>query len=168
MCGRITQTREIREYARAVGWGDEDFRWHDISGYTTTYNGPPGVKHLVLRQHAGHRVVEMVHWGYTSPWAKEKGFNQAINAKREKLLGSYYRTLMQTGRIIVPAEGWYEWTGPKGQRQPWYVREKNGEPLFLAGLTNHFPDRDDPEGAGFVLVTNDVAGGMIDIRPECG
>jgi len=164
MCGRITQTREIRDYAREAGWTESDLWMRDVSGYVATFNAPPGVKHLVFREHRGHQVVEMVHWGYLSPWAKEKAFGQAINAKREKLLGGYYRSMMKTGRVIVPVDGWYEWTGEKGNKQPWYIRAKTGAPLFLAALTNHFPDKDDPEGAGFVIVTNDVAGGMIDVH----
>ncbi|NMM38338.1 MAG: hypothetical protein HHJ09_12685 [Glaciimonas sp.] len=71
---------------------------------------------------------------------------------------------MKHGRIIVPANGWYEWVGEKGSKQPWYIRAKSDEPLFLAALTNHHPGEPDHAGAGFVIVTDDVAGGMLDIH----
>ncbi|MEO6959771.1 MAG: SOS response-associated peptidase [Burkholderiaceae bacterium] len=164
MCGRITQTRSIMAYARSVGWTEQDLRERDISGYTASYNASPGVPHLILRDIDGQPTAELVMWHFLSAWAKEKGLAPAINAKREKLLGGYYRPMMKTGRVIVPAEGWYEWTGKAGSKQPWYIRAKNDGPLFLAALTNHHPDRPDPEGAGFVIVTDDAAGGMVDVH----
>jgi hypothetical protein len=32
MCGRITQTRALEEYGRAVGWTEEEIRRRDIGG----------------------------------------------------------------------------------------------------------------------------------------
>lgn len=164
MCGRITQTRTIEEYGRAVGWTEEEIRRRDIGGYHPTFNGSPGAPHLILRDLDDEPTVEMVTWHYLSGWAKKEGHQPAINAKREKLLGSYYRSMMKTGRVVVPAEGWFEWTGEKSSKQPWYIKAKNDAPLFFAGLTNHFPDQADTEGAGFVIVTDDAAGGMVDIH----
>lgn len=164
MCGRLTQTREIRDYALSVGWTEADLRERDISGYSANYNASPGAPHLILRNIDGQPTAEMVMWHYLSKWAKKEGHPPAINAKREKLTGGYYRSMMKTGRIIVPADGWYEWTGKAGAKQPWYIKAKNDKPLFFAGLTNHHPDLPDPEGAGFVIVTDDVAGGMVDVH----
>ena len=116
MCGRITQTRTIREYARAVGWTEVDLRERDISGYETSYNATPGAARLILRAIEDEPAVELVLWGYLSAWAKREGHPPAINAKREKLLGGYYRPMMKAGRVIVPADGWYEWTGERGKK----------------------------------------------------
>lgn len=35
---------------------------------------------------------------------------------------------------------------------------------MLAALTNHHPDKPDPAGAGFVIVTDDAAGGLLDVH----
>lgn len=164
MCGRITQTRSLREYATAIGWNDANLQERDISGYTANYNGSPGAPHLILRDIEGVPTAEMVMWRYLSPWAKKQGHPPAINAKREKLTGGYYRPLMKSGRVIVPADGWYEWTGKAGAKQPWYIKAKTDAPLFFAALTNHHPDTEDHEGAGFVIVTDDSAGGMVDVH----
>lgn len=103
-------------------------------------------------------------WGWLSAWAKQEGKAPAINARREKLLGTYYRPLMKSGRVIVPADGWFEWTGEKPHKQPWYIKEKSGAPLFPVGLTNHFPGQPDTDGAGFVIVTDAAAGGLAEIH----
>ncbi|WP_211471683.1 SOS response-associated peptidase [Collimonas humicola] len=164
MCGRITQTRALEEYGRAVGWTEEEIRRRDIGGYRPEFNAAPGVPHLILRNVDDQPTIEMVAWRWLSGWAKKEGIAPAINAKREKLLGGYYRSLMKTGRVIVPADGWYEWTAEKSHKQPWYIKAKNDTPLFFAGLTNHFPDQEDEESTGFVIVTDDAAGGMVDIH----
>ncbi len=160
MCGRISQPRSLREYGENLGVPRNPFPDEPIGHY----NGSPGVPHWTFRVHDESLIAEPITWHYLSGWAKKKGLAPAINAQLEKLLTPYYRSLMKAGRIIVPADGWYEWTGAKGQRVPWYIKPKNGDVLFFAGLTNHVPDEPDEEGVGFVIVTNGAAGGMIDIH----
>lgn len=134
----MTHTRSIEEYGRSVGWTEEEIRRRDIGGYRPSFNASTGVPHLILRILGGEPTTEMVPWGYLSAWAKKEGYRPAINAKREKLLDGYYRSMMKTGRVVVPAEGWFEWTGEKSPKQPWYIKAKDDSPLFFAALTNHF------------------------------
>lgn len=164
MCGRITQTDSPITYAQMLGWqGFDPQNLHE--GPTADYNVAPGALHWTMRVLEEDRLfVEPVIWHYLSKWAEQEGHRPAINARLDKLLTPYYRSLMKQGRIIVPANGWYEWVGEKGNKQPWYIRAKSGEPLFLAALTNHRPGEPDPAGAGFVIVTDDAAGGMLDIH----
>ncbi len=164
MCGRLAQTKSVRYYSNELSVTARD-EFEDLDTPTGNYNAAPGAKHLIFRlDEAGTLSPENVIWHWLSSWAKEKGMPPQSNAKLEKLLGGFYRSLMKTGRIIVPADGWYEWTGDKKDRLPWYIKSKEDRPLFLAALTNHFPDQQDPEGAGFVIVTNESAGGMVDIH----
>lgn len=62
------------------------------------------------------------------------------------------------------ASGRYEWTGEKGSKQPWHIHRKDGEPLFLLALAHFAPFKDNREESGFVLVTADSMGGMVDIH----
>lgn len=64
MCGRITQTRTIREYGRAVGWTEEEIRRRDIGGFRPEFNASPSVPHLILRTLDDILVAEMVVWGW--------------------------------------------------------------------------------------------------------
>ena len=34
-------------------------------------------------------------------------------------------------RAVVPADGWYEWTGVSRRKQPWAIRPKDGSLLFF-------------------------------------
>lgn len=57
-----------------------------------------------------------------------------VNARSETLFSkSAYDGV---GRAVVPADGWYEWTGPRGRKQPWRVSRKDGAPLFFAAITD--------------------------------
>ncbi|MEG1055529.1 MAG: SOS response-associated peptidase family protein, partial [Janthinobacterium sp.] len=58
----------------------------------------------------------------------------------------------------------YEWTGEKGSKQPWHIHRKDRAPLFLLALAQFGPYKFNREEAGFVLVTADSLGGMVDIH----
>jgi putative SOS response-associated peptidase YedK len=72
------------------------------------------------------------------------------------------------GRVIVPAGGWFEWTVENGKKQPWYITRRTGQPVFMAGLSNSKPSglqgTQQTVEVGFVIVTEDCEGGMVDIH----
>ncbi len=73
------------------------------------------------------------HWhkGEPKDW-KATTFNAKIETAREK---PTFRTAWKSGRCIVPASGYYEWTGAKGHKQPWYISVNQNIPVFFfAGL----------------------------------
>ncbi|MFY3168298.1 SOS response-associated peptidase [Achromobacter xylosoxidans] len=92
------------------------------------------------------------------------------NARLDKILANAWpwKLLATRGRILVPADGWYEWKpleyGPKPTKQPYYIHAADNAPLFFAGLSNWRPDAEKDETQGFAIVTNDAAGGMIDVH----
>ena len=65
---------------------------------------------------------------------------------------------------IVPADGWYEWTGEPKHKQPWYIRLKSDEPMFMAAITNWLPYKESPAGTGFVIITAAAEGGLVDLH----
>jgi putative SOS response-associated peptidase YedK len=165
MCGRITQYRSSRAYAEAIGWDTSDARrWK--GGRVPFYNIPPGTWPEVMHMlHDGIPNIDTLHWGYRPKWAIEKGFPQQINARIESAVAKpYYRGLMKAGRVIVPADGWYEWTGEKGHKKPWYIHLQTDRPMFLAAITNWRPYVDNPEGTGFVIVTAAAEAGLVDVH----
>lgn len=125
----------------------------------------------VLHVQDGQQRVDDTFWSYRPAWAAaatpapgKKRIPIAINAKVEKLMGAYWKPLLRSGRGIVCASGWYEWTGEKGSKQPWHIHRKDGESLFLLALAHFGPFKENREESGFVLVTADSMGGMVDIH----
>ncbi|MBA4144003.1 MAG: SOS response-associated peptidase family protein [Nitrosospira sp.] len=108
-------------------------------------------------------------WGYRTPSEAAAKRKPWINARVEKALtGRYFRHMFREGRVIVPAGGWYEWTIENGKKQPWYITRHTDQPIFMAGLSNYKPwdPRTVPQTVetGFVIVTEDCEGGMVDIH----
>lgn len=54
--------------------------------------------------------------------------------------------------------------GEKGTKQPWHIHRRDRAPLFLLALAHFGPWKFSREEAGFVLVTADSLGGMVDIH----
>lgn len=57
-----------------------------------------------------------------------------INARSETLFDK--SAFAGTGRAVIPADGWYEWTGAKGRKQAWSLRRRDGAPLWFAAVTD--------------------------------
>jgi putative SOS response-associated peptidase YedK len=164
MCGRITQYRMPNDYAQALEISPS---LSDTAvSRAPSYNTPPGSTPWFIHSfEKDEPVFDTLHWGYRPNWAAEKGIPMAINARIEKAAtGRYFRHMWRHGRGLVPADGWYEWTGEAGHKQPWYIRLKSGAPIFLAAITNFRPERENPEGTGFVIVTAAADAGMVDVH----
>jgi len=167
MCGRLNQNTTARELASAMDWSDAAFD----SEAEPHLNVAPGTYRPVMHVDNGVRRIDDVFWGYRPAWATaaaampgKKKIPITINARLEKLSGAYWKPLLRAGRGIVCVSGWYEWTGEKGAKQPWHIHRKDGAPLFLLALAHFGPYVHKREEAGFVLVTADSMGGMVDIH----
>lgn len=159
MCGRLDQHHTDKEYAMAMGWADYD----GCSEALPRYNAPPGTQRPLFQMDEGRRMVRDRFWGYQPSWAVGK-IPPASNARMDKLTTRYWSALMRTGRTIVAADAWYEWTGEKPNKQPWRIHRKEGGILFIAALAG--PGREDGATAasGFALVTSAAEGGLVDIH----
>ena len=53
-----------------------------------------------------------------------------------------FRGAFKYRRCIIPASGFYEWTGAKGAKTPHYFTSRDGRPLALAGIWDHWSGLD--------------------------
>lgn len=159
MCGRISQAREDPDvYFRIL-------RWEPPPGLLrrASPNIPPGTCPLTLhRLTDGSPQAAVLFWGYRPPWYQR---GPASNARLDTVLrgGAFWRPLL-TRRVLVPVDGWYEWTGDKGAREPWYISAQDGAPILLAGITAWTQGKVIDAHSGFAIVTDDAAGGMVDLH----
>ncbi|MGJ9416139.1 SOS response-associated peptidase [Massilia sp. CMS3.1] len=159
MCGRFDQSQTARFYANVFGWADAVYD----SESTPAYNVPPGTYRPLMHIQDGEHRIDDVFWSYRAKWAEGK-LPISINARLDKLSNRYWSRLLKNGRAIVPADGWYEWTGEKGKKQPWHIHRKDRAPLFMLALANFGASTENRAEAGFVIVTDDAAEGMLDIH----
>lgn len=107
--------------------------------YNASYNICPTDTVPAVIVENGERVLREMRWGLVPFFAKPvetgaipKGPN---NARAETLAESaMFRSLLNSGRCILPANGFYEWSGPKGAKQAWYFSLPQGELFGFAGL----------------------------------
>ena len=66
-----------------------------------------------------------------------------------------FREAFQTRRCIVPADGFYEWTGPKQARTPVWFHPHDGGLLFVAGLYDEWSPQAGQSETTFTILTCD-------------
>jgi putative SOS response-associated peptidase YedK len=90
-------------------------------------------------------VLSSRRWGLVPTWAKDRKIgNRLINARAETVAEKpSFRSALRRRRCLVPADGFYEWAGTKGSKQPYFIGLE-GRALFgFAGLWERWTD---PEG----------------------
>jgi putative SOS response-associated peptidase YedK len=88
---------------------------------------------------AGKRELVPLKWGLIPSWAKDpKIATQCINARAETVATKpAFRSAFKKRRCLILADGYYEWTGAKGKKQPWHFHLKDHRPFAFAGLWEH-------------------------------
>lgn len=140
MCGRFALKTLPPEIMTRFGL-DECF------DFGPRYNIAPSQAVAVLRQDAaGRRSSVSARWGLLPSWVKDgQGMPRPINAKSETAaLKPMFRHAFRKSRILVPADGFYEWKAAAGQKQPYLIHMRDGLPFGMAGLLErwHGPEGD--------------------------
>ena len=153
MCGRFTLTwNEWRQVAGGLGIEDEG---DAAANYRPRFNIAPTDQHFTITSEFERRKAQRARWGMVNRWARDNSrASQCINARAETLeQRSTFREAFQQRRCVVPADGFYEWSGPKGKRQPLWIHPRAGGLLLFAGLyESWYPEKDRPE-LTFTIVT---------------
>src|SRR5580698_375355 len=157
MCGRFTLTwDEWRQVSDALGIENKTAAEGDVAAnYRPRFNLAPTDPHFIVTSEFERRTVQRARWGLVNRWAKDnKRAAQAINAKAETLEDRpTFREAFHQRRCVVPADGFYEWTGAKAKRQPLWIHPRAGGLILFAGLyESWYPHRNQPE-VTFTIVT---------------
>jgi putative SOS response-associated peptidase YedK len=65
---------------------------------------------------------------------------------------------------VIPADGFYEWVGPKAKRQPLWIHPRNRGLMLFAGLyESWYPEKDRSE-VTFTIVTCAANAAIADIH----
>lgn len=120
------------------------------------YNiAPTQPVHIVRNDHKGARELVLVRWGLIPSWVKQPAeFSTLINARSEGAGEKpSFRAALRHRRCLVPTDGFYEWTGEKGEKQPHLVRRKGGGLFAMAGLWEHWIGADGSEIETMAILT---------------
>jgi putative SOS response-associated peptidase YedK len=164
MCGRLSQYTGIHDFVAVLSLMPDALVTTIGDQPLGRYNGAPSQQLALLYQEDNMLYADLVRWGWRPHWAKDRA--APINARVEKVAhGPFYRPIWPN-RAITPINNWFEWVdegGPK--KQPYLIRRRDQAPVLCASI-GQFPtgDREPGEHDGFVIITVDSAGGMVDIH----
>ena len=119
MCARYTLRRA--QLARAVFEALVTAEFEEFSE-RPHFNMAPSQRLPIVRINSrGDRVLETAGWGFVPRWAKALPKIRPVNARAETLAtSSLFRDALARRRCLIPADGFYEWTGEKKARQPYF------------------------------------------------
>ncbi len=139
MCGRFTLT--IHHFGELIDTVGAELAT-ELLDFRPRYNIAPGNRHWILRCEAGRREVLPADWGLINHWSTDPavGFKQ-INARAETLAERpAFREAFRRRRCLIPADGFYEWRGPRGSREPIWFHAEDRSVFWMAGLYEGWRD----------------------------
>ena len=100
------------------------------------YNVAPLQTIPAIVREDGENVLKAFRWGLVPFWAKNPSIgNRMINARSETANSKpAFRDAFRKRRCLIPADGFYEWKGLKGHKQPMLITLPDDRPFGFAGL----------------------------------
>lgn len=131
MCGRFTLHARPEEVAQVFNVETPHFE--------PRYNIPPSAVVGVVKEAEQGRVFAATQWGLIPHWSRE---SKAVpNARAETVATTpWFRDAFKKRRCLIPADGFYEWVGAKGKKQPYHFRLKGGNLFAFAGMWDAWQD----------------------------
>lgn len=157
MCGRFTLTHPTDAVARLFAATPGN----DLPE-GPRFNICPTNPVAVVTSEDGARRLRAMRWGFIPSWYKTPTDGPLIiNARAYSVaVKPAFRQAIRARRCLIPASGFYEWSeGEGGARLPWYVTRRDGQPMALAGLWQHWG-----EGDTCAMITTDAGPGMAAIH----
>lgn len=131
MCGRFTQHLSWAQIHRLAGLIGQP------RNLPPRYNIAPTTAVEVIRPTEDGAELVPMRWGLVPSWWKKplKELPATFNARAETVAEKpMFRSAFKARRCIIPASGFYEWTGAPGSKTPHYFTAPSGEPLAFAAL----------------------------------
>jgi putative SOS response-associated peptidase YedK len=126
--------------------------------YEPHWNIAPTQYAPVLRLHGGARELAMLRWGLIPYWSKDaKIASNCINARGDGVASKpAYRSAFRARRCVVPATGFYEWTGEGKTRAPYAIVPTDGPCFGFAGLWETWNAPDGKVIETYAIVTTEA------------
>jgi putative SOS response-associated peptidase YedK len=149
VCSRYSLTSPPESVRRLFGCAA-------VEDFPPRYNIAPTEPVLIARQGSkGERELCLVRWGLIPPWVKDpRDFTTLVNARAETAVEKpSFRGAMRHRRCLVPASGFYEWTGARGSKQPHLIRLKDRDLFGFAGVWETWLGTDGSEIETMAILT---------------
>ena len=169
MCGRFTLTVDSLEFRlkRSKRLNVKPVRRSVVqAAVQARFNIAPTQLHPIILADGEAFAAQPARWGLVNAWARDaKQAARQINARAETVADSRaYARPFRRQRCLVPADGWYEWSGPKQQRQPHWIHRADREPFVFAGLYDIWHPEPDRPAVTFTILTTEATDALASIH----
>jgi putative SOS response-associated peptidase YedK len=120
MCGRYSQAADMAQLAKRFG-----IELAEVIEVKPRYNLAPSEEALTIVLDGSKRRFEAMKWGVTHKVSNAKKPYFITNLRAEKLIYGGFLPALSKRRCLVPADGFYEWKGEKGNKQPFRFTMKD-------------------------------------------
>jgi putative SOS response-associated peptidase YedK len=136
MCGRFALIATPGEVRHVFGYPESDV-------FPPRYNIAPTQPIAIVRTWSGRRHFILMRWGMIPHWVDDpRRFPLLINARAESAAERpAFRDALRYRRCLVPASGYFEWSGTGNGRRPFWIRPRRGRVIAFAGLYETWSDR---------------------------
>jgi putative SOS response-associated peptidase YedK len=132
------------------------------------YNVAPTQMIPAIVRQDDENVPRTFKWGLVPFWVKDPSIgNKMINARSETVESKpSFRNAFQKRRCLIPADGFYEWKGPKGSKQPVFITLPGEELFGFAGLWEVWDDKGKAEEPPYTctIITTDASPSIQEIH----
>ncbi len=162
MCGRYSLTSPVEAI-------DQLFGLDALGGLVARYNIAPTQSVPAVRVGGDSGIeVALLRWGLVPSWVKQIDPSRPlINARVETVdeKPSFRRALARR-RCLIPADGYFEWQGEAGAKQPYYFHAASDAPFAFAGLWESWisPDGEVSESCAIITTAADEVAAPIHHR----
>jgi putative SOS response-associated peptidase YedK len=162
MCGRFVGFRNLEELKAHF---PIDAANCDAAA---NYNVAPTQEVLAIARMDGANILDKYHWGLVPFWAKDTTIGyKMINARSESVATKpSFREAFKKRRCLILADGFYEFKGQKGKKQPVFITRPDQSPFAFAGLWEIWQDMQKQDAAyrSCTIITREAAGAMKEIH----
>ncbi len=162
MCGRFVGFRSLNELK---GFFPIDKAACEA---ISNYNVAPSQEILSIVKYEGENWLVKFHWGLVPFWAKDISIgNRMINARSESIAEKpSFRNAFKKRRCLILADGFYEWKGEKGHKQPMFITLPDHKPFAFAGLWETWNEKDDQDSIykSCTVITTQASESIRDIH----
>jgi putative SOS response-associated peptidase YedK len=133
----------------------------------SNYNVAPSQEILAIVKYEAENWLVKFHWGLVPFWAKDISIgNRMINARSESIAEKpSFRNAFKKRRCLILADGFYEWKGEKGRKQPMFITLPDHKPFAFAGLWETW-NKDDQDSVykSCTIITTQASESIRDIH----
>jgi len=129
------------------------------------HNIAPG-QDLAAVQNDAPEEIDMLEWGFIPHWADDPDdVPNPINARSETAHEKpMFKEAFEKRRCLILADGFYEWAGRRGSKQPYRIERVDRDPYAYAGLWETWVAADGSSRATCTILTTDANDVVEDIH----